>query len=180
MSELIGRELGLYRIQEPIGSGGMAAVFKAYHPTLECDVAIKVMPEHLSMDADFKQRFQQEVRLVARLQHAHIVPIHDYGQDRGRLYLVMRYIDGGTLADRLADGPLDMAEISHVMGQIGAALVCAHEQGVVHRDVKPLNVLIDAHGDCYLSDFGLAKAIQDSIHLTASGSGSAATSTRWA
>jgi serine/threonine protein kinase len=171
MSELVGRELGLYLIQEPIGTGGMSAVYKAYHPTLECDVAIKVLPEHLSMDADFRQRFQQEVRVIARLQHAHILPIHDYGQDKGRLYLVMRYIEGGTLEERLAAGPLDVAEVSLVMHQAGAALICAHDQGVVHRDVKPANVLIDDHGNCYLSDFGLAKVLQDSIRLTASGVG---------
>jgi serine/threonine protein kinase len=171
MSELVGRELGLYPIGEPIGTGGMAAVYKAYHPTLECEIAIKVLPEHLSMDPDFRQRFQQEVRVVARLQHAHIVPIYDYGQDKGRLYLVMRYVDGGTLADRLAGGPFDIAEVGHVVHQVGAALICAHDQGVVHRDVKPLNVLIDTHGDCYLTDFGLAKVVQDSIHLTASGTG---------
>jgi serine/threonine-protein kinase len=171
MSELIGSDLGPYRIEAPIGTGGMSAVYKAYHPTLECDVAIKVLPEHLGLDSDFRRRFQQEVRLIARLQHAHILPIYDYGQDKGRLYLVMRYTENGTLEDRMADGPLDLGEISRVMHQVGEALICAHDQGIVHRDVKPGNVLVDAHGNCFLSDFGLAKVLQDSMHLTVSGVG---------
>ncbi len=171
MSELIGKELGLYRIVEFIGAGGMSTVYRAYHPALERYVAVKVLPEQISADEEVRQRFQQEVRVIAKLEHAHILPVHDYGQGRGRLYLVMRYIESGTLKDRLTQGRLEMGQISHVMHQVGPALSYAHREGVVHRDVKPSNVLIDAQGDCYLSDFGLARLIAASVQLTASGVG---------
>ena len=169
MSELIGSELGLYQIKEVLGVGGMSTVFRAYHAALDRHVALKVLPEHMSLDGELRQRFRQEVRLIARLEHAHILPIYDYGQDRGRLYLVMRYIEAGTLEDRIAQGPMDLGEISRVMHQIAPALDHAHRHGVVHRDIKPSNVLIDAQGDCYLSDFGLAKTLETSIRLTSSG-----------
>ena len=171
MSELIGKELGLYRIVEFLGAGGMSTVYRAYHPALERYVAVKVLPEQISADEELRQRFQQEVRVIANLEHAHILPVHDYGQDRGRLYLVMRYIETGTLKQHMAQGRLEMGQISHVMHQVGSALSYAHREGVVHRDIKPSNVLIDAQGDCYLSDFGLARLIAASVQLTASGVG---------
>jgi tRNA A-37 threonylcarbamoyl transferase component Bud32 len=171
MSELIGKELGLYRIVEFVGAGGMSTVYRAYHPALERYVAVKVLPEQISADEDLRQRFQQEVRVIAKLEHAHILPVHDYGLDRGRLYLVMRYIESGALKDRLDTGHLEMGQISHVMHQVGSALSYAHREGVVHRDVNPRNVLIDAQGDCYLMDFGLARLIASSVQLTASGVG---------
>jgi serine/threonine-protein kinase len=171
MSELIGNELGAYRIIEFLGAGGMSTVYKAYHATLERHVAIKVMPEQMGLDDVLRQRFQQEVRVIASLQHAHILPIFDYGEDRGRLYLVMRYIEAGNLEDRLADDAMNLDEISLVVHQVGAALAHAHHHGVVHRDIKPSNVLIDTQGDCYLSDFGLAKTMEASLRLTASGVG---------
>ncbi len=171
MSELIGNELGVYRIIEFLGAGGMSTVYKAYHAALERHVAVKVLPEQMGLDDVLCQRFRQEVRVIASLQHAHILPIFDHGEDRGRLYLVMRYIKAGNLEDRLAEGAMDLDEISLVMHQVGAALAHAHHHGVVHRDIKPSNVLIDAQGDCYLSDFGLAKTIEASLRLTASGVG---------
>jgi serine/threonine protein kinase len=169
MSELIDSELGLYRIEEVLGTGGMSTVFKAYHAALDRHVALKVLPEQMGADAELRQRFQQEVRVIARLEHAHILPIYDYGQDRGRLYLVMRYIETGTLEDRLAQGPMDLGEVSRVMHQVGSALDHAHRHGIVHRDIKPSNVLIDAQGDCYLGDFGLARTVEASVRLTSSG-----------
>ena len=169
MSELIGSELGLYQIEEVLGVGGMSTVFRAYHAALDRHVALKVLPEHMSLDGELRQRFRQEVRIIARLEHAHILPIYDYGQDRGRLYLVMRYIEAGTLEERMSQGPMDLAEVSRVMHQVGPALDHAHRHGVVHRDIKPSNVLIDTQGDCYLSDFGLAKTLETSIRLTSSG-----------
>lgn len=171
MSELIGKELGLYRILEFIGAGGMSTVFRAYHAALDRYVAIKVLPEQISMDEELRQRFQQEVRVIARLEHPHILPVHDYGQDRDRLYLVMRYVDSGTLGERLAQGRLELGQISRVMHQVGSALAYAHRNGVVHRDIKPNNVLIDEQGNCYLSDFGLARVMAVSVRLTASGVG---------
>jgi tRNA A-37 threonylcarbamoyl transferase component Bud32 len=171
MSELVGKELGLYRILDFADAGGMATVYKAYHSALDREVAIKVLPEQISADEEISQRFQQEVRVIARLEHAHILPVHDYGKDRGRLYLVMRYIEAGTLKHRLSQGRMEMGEISRMMHQVGSALAYAHDQGVVHRDVKPSNVLIDFQGNCYLSDFGLARVMAVSVQLTASGVG---------
>jgi tRNA A-37 threonylcarbamoyl transferase component Bud32 len=171
MSELVGKELGLYRIIDFADAGGQATVFKAYHSALDRQVAIKVLPEQISADEELSQRFQQEVRVIARLEHAHILPVHDYGKDRGRLYLVMRYIEAGTLQDRLSQGRMEMGEISRMMHQVGSALAYAHDQGVVHRDVKPSNVLIDTQGNCYLSDFGLARVMAVSVQMTASGEG---------
>ena len=171
MSELVGKELGLYRILAFAGAGGMSTVFKAYHSALEREVAIKVLPEQISADEELSRRFQQEVRVIARLEHAHILPVHDYGHDQGRLYLVMRYIEAGTLKERLSQGRMEMGEISRMIHQVGSALAYAHDQGVVHRDVKPSNVLIDTQGNCYLSDFGLARVMAVSVALTASGVG---------
>jgi formylglycine-generating enzyme required for sulfatase activity/tRNA A-37 threonylcarbamoyl transferase component Bud32/LysM repeat protein len=171
MSELIGKELGPYRILEQIGVGGMATVYKAYHATMDRYVAVKVLPEQMSQDPSFRERFQREARVIAKLEHAHILPVHDYGEFEGRLYLVMRYVEAGTLKERMAVTSLSMDEINRAIGQVGAALAYAHRLDVVHRDVKPGNVLLDAQGDCYLTDFGLAKMLGDSLHLTASGVG---------
>jgi len=171
MDGMIGRELGSYRILEQVGVGGMATVYKAYHAVMDRYVAVKVVLEQMSQDANFRQRFEREAKAVARLEHAHILPVYDYGEAEGRLYLVMRYIDAGTLKERMAAGLLDLAEVDHVISQVGRALEYAHGMGVVHRDVKPSNVLVDAHGDCYLTDFGLAKMMEASVQLTASGVG---------
>ncbi|OQY21850.1 MAG: hypothetical protein B6I34_06775 [Anaerolineaceae bacterium 4572_32.1] len=134
-------------------------------------VAVKVLPEQMSASAEFRQRFEREAKVIAKLEHAHILPVHDYGQTGNRLYLVMRYIEAGTLKERMGAEPMSLTEVNRVMQQVGSALEHAHRLGVVHRDVKPSNVLLDAQGNCYLTDFGLAKMLQSSIKLTASGVG---------
>jgi tetratricopeptide (TPR) repeat protein/predicted Ser/Thr protein kinase len=171
MSELIGKELGPYRILEQIGVGGMAAVYKAYHATMDRFVAVKVLPEHLSKDAGFRKRFEQEAKVIAKLEHAHILPVYDYGEDKERVYLVMRYLEAGTLKQRLAEQPPNLPEAGRILRQVGGALAHAHRMGVVHRDVKPSNVLMDAQGNCFLTDFGLAKMMEASARLTATGVG---------
>lgn len=171
MSDLIGKELGPYRILGQIGAGGMATVYKAYHAAMDRHVAVKVLPEQMGLKAEFRKRFEREAKVIARLEHAHILPVHDYGQAGNRLYLVMRYIEAGTLKDRLDTGLMDLTEVNRVMQQVGGALEYAHRLGVVHRDVKPANVLLDAQGSCYLTDFGLAKMMEASVKLTASGVG---------
>ena len=171
MDNLIGKQLGPYRILEQIGLGGMTTVYKAYHATMDRYVAIKVLPAHMSSDPRFQKRFEREAKVIARLEHARILPVYDYGQADGQLYLVMRYIEIGTLKERLAAGPMDLAEVSRMMRQVGGALTYAHQLGVVHRDVKPSNVLLDAQGDCYLTDFGLSRIMESSIKLTKSGVG---------
>src|SRR5574341_1495020 len=106
MSDLIGKTLGSYRILEQIGVGGMARVYKAYQPNMDRDVAIKILPHYLSQDAEFVKRFQREARAIAKLEHAHILPVHDYGEYEGITYLVMRYVEAGTLKQRMALGPM--------------------------------------------------------------------------
>jgi Tol biopolymer transport system component/tRNA A-37 threonylcarbamoyl transferase component Bud32 len=171
MSDIIGKQLGSYRVMEQIGVGGMATVYKAYHATMDRYVAVKILAEQMSKDPDFRVRFEREAKVIAKLEHAHILPVYDYGEAEGRLFLVMRYIDAGTLKDRMAAGPIESAEISHILNQVGAALAYAHRSDVVHRDIKPANVLLDAQGDCYLTDFGLAKMMEASIQLTKTGVG---------
>jgi predicted Ser/Thr protein kinase len=171
MSNLVGQTLGPYRIIEQIGIGGMATVYKAYQPSMDRYVAIKVLPAVLARDAAFLKRFQREAKVVAKLEHKHILPVHDYGEQEGLTYLVMRYVEAGTLKDRLAAGQLDLPEIYRIIAQVGAALDYAHRLGVIHRDVKPSNVLIDSQGDVYLTDFGLARIMESSDQLTATGVG---------
>ncbi len=171
MSDLIGKTLGPYRILEQIGVGGMATVYKAYQPSMDRDVAIKILPHYLSQDAEFAKRFQREARAIAKLEHAHILPVYDYGEHDQITYIAMRYVQAGTLKERIARGPLPLDEINRLIGQIGGALDYAHRMGVIHRDVKPGNVLVDAQGDTYLTDFGLARMMEATQQLTASGVG---------
>jgi predicted Ser/Thr protein kinase len=171
MSNLIGQTLGPYRIIEQIGIGGMATVYKAYQPSMDRYVAVKVLPVLVSRDPAFLKRFRREAKVVAKLEHKHILPIYDYGEQEGLTYLAMRCVEAGTLKDRLAAGQLDLPEIYRTIAQVGAALDYAHRLGVIHRDVKPSNVLIDSQGDAYLTDFGLARIMESSEQLTATGVG---------
>jgi Tol biopolymer transport system component/predicted Ser/Thr protein kinase len=171
MSDLIGQTLGPYRIIEQIGIGGMATVYKAYQPSMDRYVAIKVLPALISRDPAFLKRFRRESKVVAKLEHKHILPVYDYGEQESLTYLVMRYVEAGTLKDRLVAGQLDLPEIYRIIGQVGAALGYAHRLGVIHRDVKPTNVLVDSQGDAYLTDFGLARIMESSEQLTATGVG---------
>ena len=171
MNNLIGQHLGPYRILEQIGTGGMATVYKAYQPAMERYVAVKVIAAHFAQDETFLRRFRREARAVAQLEHAHILPVHDYGEAEGRPYLVMRYLEAGTLKDRMAQRPLPLTEVNRIIGQVGSALDYAHRIGIIHRDVKPSNVLLDAEGDAFLTDFGLAKMLEASVQLTETGVG---------
>jgi serine/threonine-protein kinase len=160
MSFVPGETVGAYRIIEPLGQGGMASVFKAYHASLDRYVAIKVLHIAFNEDRSFLSRFTREARVVARLEHPNIVPIYDFAEHEGRPYLVLKYIEGETLKASLERGPLDTAEILAVLDAVGAALAYAHRQGVLHRDVKPSNVLMAKDGQIYLADFGLARIAQ--------------------
>jgi tRNA A-37 threonylcarbamoyl transferase component Bud32/tetratricopeptide (TPR) repeat protein len=145
---------------EQLGQGGMATVYKAYHAALDRYVALKVLHPAFGEDPNFEARFQREARLVAKLEHPHIVPVYDYAEHEKRPYLVMKYIEGDTLKARLNKGPLNSEEITTVVESVGSALAHAHKQGILHRDIKPSNVLIATDGQMYLADFGLARIAQ--------------------
>jgi len=157
MSFSAGEIVGPYRIIEQLGQGGMASVYKAYHPALDRFVAIKVLHPAFKEDPNFLSRFQREARVVARLEHPHIVPIYDFAEHEGQPYLVMKYIEGVTLKARLAERPLTRDEAVEIVDAVGAALAYAHQQGVLHRDIKPSNILLSPDGGIYLADFGLAR-----------------------
>ncbi|MBM4422294.1 MAG: hypothetical protein FJ030_02745 [Chloroflexi bacterium] len=153
----IGENVGAYRIIAQLGQGGMATVYKAYHANLDRYVAIKVMHPAFKEDKSFLVRFQREARVLAKLEHPNIVPIYDFSDHNGQPYLVMKYVEGETLKGRLGQGPASLAETLKVVDAVGSALAYAHKQGILHRDVKPSNVIITADGHYYLSDFGLAR-----------------------
>jgi serine/threonine protein kinase len=167
---LIGTTLGPYRIIEPLGRGGMAAVYKAYQPSLDRYVAIKVLPAHLTDEPGFAERFRREARAVAKLEHPHILAVYDYGQEGDLTYIAMRYVGGGTLKELLGK-PLELHLVVDLIGQIAEALDYAHEHGVIHRDVKPSNVLLDRGNWALLTDFGVARMVEATQQLTGTGVG---------
>jgi Tfp pilus assembly protein PilF/predicted Ser/Thr protein kinase len=154
---VVGENVGPYRITRQLGVGGMATVWKAYHPALDRYVALKVLHPSFKEDPQFTARFQREARIVAKLTHPHIVPIYDFSEHEGMSYLVMRYIDGHTLKARLKRGPLELHEVMEILEPAGRALAYAHEQGVLHRDIKPSNFILSPEGEVFLTDFGLAR-----------------------
>src|SRR5262245_35478427 len=159
MSLQPGTKLGPYRIVAPAGAGGMGEVYKGADTRLNRTVAIKVLPEHFSQDAEMKQRFEREAQTIAAMNHPHICTLYDVGQQDGTEFLVMEYLEGETLASRISRGPLPLDEALKVAIEIADALDKAHAQGVTHRDLKPGNVMLTASG-AKLLDFGLAKLKQ--------------------
>jgi putative two-component system response regulator len=163
-----GVTLGPYRVIERIGRGGMAAVFRAYHPGLDRYVAIKVLPDFFADDPDYRERFQQEARSVARLKHPNINEVYDFGYEESLAYLVLELVEGGTLADRVGK-PMDLREVIGILEPMAAALDHAHAHGILHRDIKPSNILLHKDGTPVLADFGLAKMAGSLRRLTSSG-----------
>ncbi len=169
MSDLVGKRLGQYEILSAIGQGGMATVYKARQESMERDVAIKVISGQLAANPDFVARFEREARLIAKLQHPHILPVFDFGREGDLLFLAMRLVDGGSLDKRLKTGALPIVQGVRMFIQIASALTYAHDQGIIHRDLKPNNILLDHHDNPYLMDFGIAKMMADRNGLTATG-----------
>ncbi|MEK7439938.1 MAG: serine/threonine-protein kinase, partial [Chloroflexota bacterium] len=168
MAELLGSTLGPYQILEQIGLGGMATVYKAYQPGMNRLVALKVLPEHYARDPRFVKRFEREAQVVAKLEHRNIIPIYDYGSHDNITYLAMRYLQAGTVKDILAHGALPLNDVAKLLSDISSALDYAHSQGIIHRDVKPSNVLVDKQGNAYLTDFGIAKVLEGTADFTGS------------
>lgn len=165
-----GDQIAGFRIIKPLAAGGMAVVYEAEQESLKRRVALKVLNERLGRDDSFRERFVREGMSIAALEHPNIVPVHDAGEDDGRLFIAMRFIEGDTLGDVLASRRLDSDEIVELLSPIAAALDAAHAAGIVHRDIKPGNILIDSKGTAYLADFGIARSTTASHTLTAVGS----------
>jgi len=157
MTFKIGENVGPYRIISQLGQGGMATVYKAYHASLDRYVAIKVLHAAFKEDPTFTARFAREARVLAKLEHANIVPIYDFAEHNGDPYLVMKYVEGDTLKARMSHGALPMDEVLKVVDAVGGGLSYAHKQGILHRDIKPSNVIITNDNQYFLSDFGLAR-----------------------
>jgi putative two-component system response regulator len=163
-----GTSIGSYRLLQRIGRGGMATVYRAYHPALDRYVAIKVLADFFADDARYSERFHQEARSVARLKHPNILEVFDFGCENGSAYLVLELVEGGILADRIGR-PMQLREVVGILEPLASALDYAHERGVLHRDIKPSNILLRTDGSPVLADFGLAKMIGALGRLTSSG-----------
>ncbi|MGH2626686.1 MAG: serine/threonine-protein kinase [Anaerolineales bacterium] len=167
-SGLSGERLGSYQLIEQVGSGGMATVYRAVDSRSGAERAVKILSPSIGSDEQFVRRFRREGRLLARLKHPNIVPVVDYGETGQVFYLVMPFIEGETLQRKLVHRRFSEAEIRRWIRQAAAALDFAHQRGVIHRDVKPSNILVDKDGNAYLTDFGLARLAESSGSLTGS------------
>ncbi|HUP35063.1 MAG TPA: serine/threonine-protein kinase, partial [Candidatus Limnocylindria bacterium] len=164
-----GATLGRFQILEPLGQGGMATVYKAYQPSLEREVALKVLRPGFAQDAQFLERFEREAKSIGRLRHPHIVQVFDFDTSGGQYVLAMEFLEGGTLATRLdllrAEGRrLEPEEAVRIIGEVAGALGYAHQQGVVHRDIKPSNVMLTRQDWAVVTDFGIARILDTTSH----------------
>ena len=165
-------KIGIYEIKSELGRGGMATVYRGYDPRFEREVAVKILPpELLHADPQFRMRFQREAKIIAQLEHPSIVPVYDVGEtEDGKLpYFVMKYMNGGSLSERIKKGIMSVADAARILEQIAPGLDEAHSRGFIHRDLKPSNILFDSRGIPYISDFGIAKMTQSSGTMTGSG-----------
>jgi serine/threonine protein kinase/Tol biopolymer transport system component len=160
--EFLGKTIGGYEILEVIGQGGMSSVYRALQHSMNRMVALKILPRHLMRDSTYIERFKREVSIIAKLEHRNIVPVYDYGEHDGQPYIAMRYMAGGSVDDLLSNGPMDERDILDIFYQIAPALDYAHSKQVLHRDLKPSNILLDEAGGAYITDFGIARVLNES------------------
>lgn len=166
-SKLVGRmQFDRYKIISQLGQGGMATVYLAQDPRFNRQVALKVLPSGMNNDEMFRARFEREAQTIAALEHPAIVPVYDYGEENNQLFLVMRYMSGGSLADLIGKGPIPLEQAASIIRRIGSALDEAHAQGIIHRDLKPGNILFDHRGNAFLSDFGIVKLTEATTTYT--------------
>ena len=169
MQDLAGTRVGNYEVKERLGTGGMAVVYRAVQQPLNREVALKALMPALVHDEGFLQRFQQEARTLARLEHPNILPIYDFGGAGDIVFITMPLIRGGTLRDVLDRGPLDGGTAWRYLREVGLGLQFAHDAGIIHRDLKPNNVLLHPDGRAVLADFGLARSANEDTRLTTAG-----------
>ncbi len=162
------KKVGRYEIRRELGRGGMATVYLGYDELFDREVAIKILPAEFLHDPQFSVRFHREAKVIASLEHPATVPVYDVGETDGLPYFVMRYMDGGSLADILEDGQISLQEVSRIIKTIAPALDEAHQKGIIHRDLKPANILFDHYKQPYLSDFGIAKISDSQTNVTGS------------
>jgi serine/threonine-protein kinase len=163
---MIGRSIGRYEVRAEIGQGGMASVYLADDPRFRRQVAVKVLPVKFLENPHLRQRFEREARLIATIEHPAIVPVYDFGEQDGQLYLVMRYMSGGSLSTRIRRGPLPLGFAVKILSQLAPALDAVNAQGIIHRDLKPGNILFDGYENPALADFGIAHLSEATVQLT--------------
>ncbi|MEZ4671185.1 MAG: protein kinase [Anaerolineae bacterium] len=173
-TDFSGQTIGQFQLRELLGQGGMGSVYRAYQSNLKREVALKILPVQFAQQAEYAERFTREAQTAAALEHAHIVPIFDFGTVNGLSYVAMRLLTGGSLADRLrqaqSKGELpSLADVSEILKQLAGALDYAHGRGVIHRDIKANNVMFDDQGSAFLVDFGIAKLLDSTTGLTGTG-----------
>ncbi len=156
---MIGKTLSHFRIEAKLGAGGMGEVYRAHDERLDRDVAVKVLPADAFTDETARKRFRKEALALSKLNHPNIATIYDFDTQDGIDFLVMEYVEGMTLSERVSKGALPEKEIARLGGQVAEALEEAHEQGIIHRDLKPANVMVTAKGRAKVLDFGLAKLL---------------------
>src|SRR5215469_13731576 len=165
----VGSRLGPYEIVAPLGAGGMGEVYRARDTRLGREVAIKILPEQLAAAPEARQRFEREARAVSSLNHPHICTLYDIGRDGGTDFLVMEYLDGGTLAQKIRSGALSGRGAAEIAAQVARGLAAAHARDIVHRDIKPSNIGFTAQGVAKVIDFGLARVVSASVGTQSQG-----------